>query len=154
MTEQLSEKELWNKAVNYLSRREHSRQELSVKLRSTDAERVDTVLDSLEESGFLSNRRFTESFVRMRVGQGHGLKRIRFDLQRKGIKDELLAEILDQLEIDWYELAVKLYERKYSAFLDESDYKEKSKRMRFMSQRGFSIDEIQHAISCVQSKSY
>ena len=146
MSEQLSEKELWNKAIQYLSRREYSRMELFAKLGKQSPETVDSVLDSLEKEGYLSDRRFTESFIRMRAAQGHGLNRVRFDLKKKGVDTGLISEVLDELEMDWYELATEVYRRKYSQPLDQSDYKERSKRMRFMSQRGFSMDEIQYSL--------
>ncbi|MGI1669346.1 MAG: recombination regulator RecX [Neptuniibacter sp.] len=146
MSEQLSEKELWNKAIQYLSRREYSRMELFAKLGKQSPEAVDSVLDSLEKEGYLSDRRFTESFIRMRAAQGHGLNRVRFDLKKKGVDTGLISEVLDELEMDWYELATDVYRRKYSQPLDKSDYKERSKRMRFMSQRGFSMDEIQYSL--------
>ncbi|MFY0676377.1 MAG: regulatory protein RecX [Neptuniibacter sp.] len=146
MSEQLSEKELWNKALQYLSRREYSRMELFAKLGKQSPEAVDSVLDSLEKEGYLSDRRFTESFIRMRAAQGHGLNRVRFDLKKKGVDIGLISEVLDELEMDWYELATDVYRRKYSQPLDKSDYKERSKRMRFMSQRGFSMDEIQYSL--------
>ena len=146
MSEQLSEKELWNKAIQYLSRREYSRMELFAKLGKQSPEAVDSVLDSLEKEGYLSDRRFTESFIRMRAAQGHGLNRVRFDLKKKGVDTGLISEVLDELEMDWYELATDVYGRKYSQPLDKSDYKERLKRMRFMSQRGFSMDEIQYSL--------
>ncbi len=151
MAEQLTEKELWNKAIQYLSRREYSRAELSTKLGRLSQGDIEAVLDSLEKDGYLSDRRFTESFIRMRVSQGHGLIRIRFDLQKKGVNAQLMSEVLEELDVDWYELASELYARKYSSLLEDSDYKERAKRMRFMSQRGYSMDEIQHAIEASQN---
>lgn len=146
MSEQLSEKELWNKSIQYLSRREYSRKELFVKLGKQSPEAVDSVLDTLEKDGYLSDRRFTESFIRLRVAQGHGLNRVRFDLKKKGVEASLISEVLEELEIDWYELATEVYRRKYSQPLHKTDYKERSKRMRFMSQRGFSMDEIRYSL--------
>jgi len=108
---------------------------------------IESVLGSLEEEGYLSDQRFTESFIRMRIGQGHGLIRIRFDLQRKGIANDLMQAVFEDMDIDWYELAVEQYRRKYSQPVPAGDYKERSKRMRFLSQRGFSMDEIQHAVA-------
>ncbi len=147
MAEPLTEKELWSKAIQYLARREYTRKELVDKLGKLSPENVEAVLNSLESDGYQSDRRFTESFVRMRAAQGHGLNRIRFDLQKKGVGSNLLNEILEELCVDWYEQAAEVYSRKYALELNDSDYKEKSKRIRFMSQRGYSMDEIMHAIS-------
>lgn len=146
------DKDAWNKAIQLLSRREYSFKELSQKLaRSSEGADIASVLNRLEEEGYLSDHRFCESFVRMRVGQGHGLIRIRFDLKQKGITSELLNRCLDELDIDWFAQAEELYRRKYREPLADKGFKERSKRMRFMSQRGFSIDEIQFAIEQVAS---
>ena len=146
---EVTAKDVWNKAISLLARREYSRYELTQKLAAIGADcDLNNVLDELEEAGYQSDRRYVESFVRMRVGQGHGLNRIRFDLGRKGVSNELLRACLDELQIDWFELAADLYQRKYPEPLAKGDYKGRSKRLRYMSQRGFSMDEINYAAQC------
>jgi len=143
-----TEQEAKNSAIQLLSRREHSRKELNDKLggRSQNVD-LEKVLDDLESNGYLSDHRFTESFIRMRISQGHGLIRIQFDLRRKGVGSELIAQILEEMDIDWYQQAVELYRRKYRTAIEEKDYKERSKRLRYMSQRGFSSEQCQYAMS-------
>ena len=146
MDSPVTEKDIWNRAIGLLSRREYSRSELSKKLKLySDGVDLVPVLHRLEESEYLSDRRFAESFIRLRIGQGHGLIRIRYDLKNKGVSPDLLQEVLEAQDNDWYSLAIALYSRKYRSSSKELDYKERARRMRFMSQRGFSIDEIKHA---------
>lgn len=143
----VTERDIWHKAIDLLARREYSQGELSQKLRlMADDELVDGVLSKLEEEGYQSDRRFTESFIRMRVGQGHGLIRVKFDLNRKGISNTLLSEILEEMDLNWYAQAKELYARKYSSPLERGDFKAKAKRIRFMGQRGYSMDEIKYAM--------
>lgn len=153
MPEPLTTKELWHRAISLLARREYSAKELADKLAAlAEPESVAEVLQQLISDGYQSDQRFTESFIRMRVGQGHGENRIRFDLQRKGIPAELIAECLEMQEIDWFELALDQYRRKYRGTAVAGDYKERAKRMRFMSQRGFSMDQIRYAESAVEEE--
>ncbi|MDO6562656.1 regulatory protein RecX [Amphritea sp. 1_MG-2023] len=142
-----TQSEAKNAAIGLLARREHSRQELRNKL-SARCESIDleAVLDELSDKGYQSDQRFAESFVRMRVGQGQGLIKIRFELQRKGVDNELILSTFEAADIDWFDLAADLYRRKYLAILAANDYKEKAKRMRFMSQRGFNAAQINFAI--------
>ncbi|WP_286236856.1 regulatory protein RecX [Neptuniibacter halophilus] len=141
------DKALWNKAISLLARREYSRAELEQKLKPlAENENLDALLQALEEAGYQSDKRFTESFIRMRVGQGHGLIRIRFDLQRKGIESEQISECLDEMDMDWYENARELYQRKYAEPLQSGDHKTRNKRMRYLSQRGYTMDEIRYAL--------
>lgn len=136
-----------NAAIGLLARREHSRKELRDKLLARcESVDLDAVLDELESKGYQSDQRFTESFIRMRIGQGQGLIKIRFELQRKGIDSELIVSSFELADIDWFALAAEMYARKYRAALVPHDYKEKSKRMRFMSQRGFNAAQINFAI--------
>jgi len=142
-----TQSEAKNAAIGLLARREHSRKELRDKLasRCEDID-IDAVLDGLALNGYQSDQRFTESFIRMRIGQGQGLIKIRFELQRKGIDGELIAAAFESAEPDWFTLALDLYQRKYRTDLDPSDYKERGKRMRFMAQRGFTSEQINYAI--------
>ena len=143
-----SESAAKNAAIYLLARREHSRKELKEKLIArSELINLDLVLDELIERGYQSDQRFTESFIRMRSSQGQGMIKIRFELQRKGVDSELVAWAFEAADIDWFELAVDRYKRKYKAALAVDDYKERAKRMRFMSQRGFTSEQINHAIT-------
>lgn len=136
-----------NRALRLLAAREYSRFQLQQKLYSSDAEiDLNLILDELEQEGYLSEQRFTESFIRMRIGRGQGLVRIRFELQQKGIKPDMIDACLDAMNIDSYELATALYLSKYGANTTALGLKEKAKRARFMSQRGFSSEEIKQVL--------
>ena len=142
-----TEQEAKNAAIGLLARREHSRKELATKLaKRCEQIDIDGILDELEKQGYLSDQRFTESFIRMRCSQGHGEIRIRFDLKQKGVSSDLISAMLEQCEIDWFEQASDLYQRKYRIPLDGKDYKERGKRIRYMSQRGFTMDQISYSI--------
>ena len=148
MAKEITQKDLWNRAIGLLSRREYSKAELRNKLLLISENLdVEPVLHELEAEGYQSDERFVDSFLRMRIAQGHGLMRIRFDLKRKGVDEGLIEDALVANDVDWYELALALYQRKYALSSKPLDYKERAKRVRFMSQRGFSFDEIHYAES-------
>ena len=135
-----------NAALRLLARREHSRHELLQKLtRRYGAAEVQVALDQLEEDGYLSEQRFTASFLRMRVAQGHGLIRIRFDLKQKGVSPEVLEQVLNEASVDWYAQALEVVRRRFRGVVS-ADYKEQARRTRYLMQRGFSMDEARHAV--------
>ena len=72
--------------MDYLSRREHSYQELIKKLGKKDfnLSLVNIELEKLIEDGLQSDSRFTESFIRSRKNQGKGPLRIRSELSIRG----------------------------------------------------------------------
>ncbi|WP_328799288.1 regulatory protein RecX [Sediminihaliea albiluteola] len=131
-------------AMNLLARREHSRQELREKLgrRFSDQLLIDSELQRLSDENLQSDSRFAESFVRQRALRGYGPLRLRQEMRHKGLSDEQLAQALEALDINWYELAFEVYQKKYGRNA-APDIKEKSKRLRFMQYRGFAMEHLE-----------
>jgi len=145
-------KELEAVAIRLLARREHSRLELNTKLlRYTDQSLlIDDILDYCIENNYLNNQRYADSYLRLRSQKGFGLNRIQQELKEKGISEQLLIEALINEPQDWFELALNTYTKKYHCnlpndFLEKQ--KERNKRYRFMSYRGFSQEQIRYAES-------
>jgi len=137
-----------NSAIYSLAMREHSRQELHKKLIQKEySEDVDLnkLLDELEECGYQSDQRFTESFIRYRVSRGQGKVKISNDLKMRGVSASLINKSIQQADADWFALARQLREKKYGENIPD-DYKERAKQMRFLSSRGFDAEMIRYAI--------
>lgn len=140
------EKQIREKALLLLSRREYSQRELTVKLtKSFDPEATSQVLTSLAEQGMQSDQRFCEGLVRGRVRQGHGPVRIQAELRHKGILSDLIQEVLGQQEIDWCQQARETYIRRFGQH-KASDIKVRAKQMRFLQYRGFTMEQIHYAL--------
>lgn len=139
-------------AINLLSRREYSRHELFQKLspRAQDQDELQQVLNRLEELGYQSDQRFTESFLRSRIYRGLGQNRIIRELKEKGISKDLATQAIESEQPDWFELAVQSAENKVRT-VDMTDYSDRQKIFRYLSYRGFTIDEIKHAIEVLKS---
>ncbi|MGH8273455.1 MAG: regulatory protein RecX, partial [Gammaproteobacteria bacterium] len=90
-------------ALRLLARREHSRAELAAKLRSRgiDEGEVERALNRLEAEGALSEARFVEQLVRVRLRQGYGPLRIRRDLAAKGVAPERAEAEMDFDDDEW-----------------------------------------------------
>ena len=129
------------RALRYLAMREHSRIELQKKLKRHQGEHdnLETLLDQLEQQGYLSNDRFTESFLR-RQQQRLGNARIFHDLQKHQLNDEQLSKARKELNNTEFERALGVWQRKYHK--SSSNPEERLKQMRFLQQRGFSFDTI------------
>lgn len=133
-----------NSAIYSLAMREHSRQELHNKLQKKEYfEGVDIVrlLNELEESDYLNEQRFTESFLRYRVSRGQGPIKISSELYSRGINKDQINKTLENSDFNWFDLALEQLEKKFGKTISE-DYKEKTKRMRFLFNRGFSTETI------------
>lgn len=149
MTELDQQSEMRRAAMQWLARREYSRQEITRKLErrfGSDAA-VLPVLDWLEEQRFLDEQRYLDVFLRSAIDRGHGLLRIRQELQHKGFPAPLIEEKLAALETDWFALAAAVRRRRFGAPPGSADRKEKARQLRFLQYRGFTTDQCFHALS-------
>ena len=133
-----------NSAIYSLAMREHSRYELTQKLKSKDfSEGVDinALLDELEENNYLNEERFAESFIRYKSSRGQGLLKISNELKKRGLSNSLIQSALGDAQVNWSNLAHEQLMKKFGGNKPE-DYKEKTRQMRFLSTRGFPTDII------------
>ena len=59
-----------------------------------------------------------------------------------------MSEAIDTQEVDWFELALSTYVKRYGTGcqVKSMDIKEKAKRMRFMQYRGFTMEQVAYAM--------
>jgi len=135
------------RAVGFLSRREHSQHELRWKLAGRDysEEEIDAALQQLVEKGLQSDERFTQAYIESRYQRGHGPYKITAELKQRGVDEGLVDQVMQAEQFDWYEHALQVYQKKY-ANKPVADYNEQAKRSRFLQQRGFSGEHIQHVM--------
>lgn len=134
------------KALDLLARREHSRKELRVKLRSRgfDSDEVDAVVEGLADQGLQSDDRFLESFVEARIARGQGPLKIAAELRTRGVSGAIVTATLDLHAQRWNDLARTLRERRFGLALPAED-KERATQMRFLAQRGFTNGQARAA---------
>ncbi len=124
--------------MRLLAAREHSRLELDRKLsrRGFAPDAIAGLLDELIREGALCESRLAESYVTERLSKGFGPLRIREELRRKGLAEDLIDPHLRLNDDEWLERIGAVYDRRYG--LDgPADSKEKARRARFLEGRGF-----------------
>ena len=133
------------RAVGYLSRREHAREELARKLapHAEDPAEVDAVLDALEKEGWLSTERFAQSLVHRRASR-QGAARIVQELRQHGVDDTQVAELREQLRATEYERALEVWKKRFDA--KPEDRAAYAKQARFLASRGFAHDVIRRIL--------
>ncbi|MDC0129522.1 recombination regulator RecX [Gammaproteobacteria bacterium] len=137
---------VYNKALDLVSRREHSRHELMQKLdkrylNSTPI--IKDVLDKLEINKILDDERFAEMYLSSRARKGFGPKKIEMELHSKKVDSFFISNAVEAYE-NWLENAQRELKKK---FKDQkpTDYQSKMKQKQFLFTRGFSspiIDKI------------
>lgn len=140
--------ELKARALRYLARREHSRDELARKLapRAESPEILEGLLRELEGRKLLSNERFAEVRAHW-MARKYGAAKIRQDLKAKGVADEIVERVSSEGEL---ERALAILKRKYRG--PATTREERARRARFLQSRGFSYDTIRRAISGIDAE--
>lgn len=130
-------------AVYLLSRRDYSERELRQKLilKAYDEQDIEHALAKVQAENWQSDARFCAAFIRSRAAQGYGPRRIKQDLGQKGVADWLVSQSLEECEIDWFEVAERVFEKKRP---NEWDAKAKQKMWRYMASHGFYSDHFAH----------
>jgi len=136
---------LRGRALRLLTQREQSRQELNRKLApyAESLDQLDSVLDRLQQEGWLSEERFAESLARRRSAR-FGLRRIEQELQTHRLDPMVSAPILETLRATERERALDAWMRRFG--VAAQDPTERARQQRFLAQRGFTSDAIQWVI--------
>ena len=138
---------IYNKALDIISRREHSQRELSDKLikKFNIPELVDLVIHSLLDKNLINDYRFSEAYVVARKRKGFGPKKIIYELISRGVTENIASEAINQ-EGGWRDAASKVFNKKFKAGIGK-DFKEQNKQKGFLQNRGFSFEEIDSVFS-------
>ncbi len=134
---------IYNKSLDLLSRREHSRKEIKEKLllRYENTEQINVVLKKLVSNNLINDSRFAEAYVLNRKRKGFGPKKIIFELISKGVKESIANEVVE-IEGGWIEAARSAFKKKYKD--DQNiETKEQLKQKTFLQNRGFGFKEIE-----------
>jgi len=139
-------KQIRERAIQLLARRDYSLRELHSRLcPQFDPGQVEQVLAGLVEQGLQSDTRCAESLVRGRVNQGHGPIRIQGELRQKGIAAAIAQQVLEHVEVDWFQQAQSTFQRKFG-LQPANDPKSRAKQIRFLQYRGYTMEQIRFAL--------
>ncbi len=129
--------------MKLLARREHSARELAIKLeaRGYAATDVAETLAALVAKSLLSDERFSETYVHHRIAKGYGPLRIRHELAQRGVEAQLIAQVLDQADVDWQQHLAEVRAGKFGGRMP-ADFTGQARQGRFLQQRGFGTEDI------------
>lgn len=147
----ISVRRSYNKAVDLLSRRDHSKKELIDKLRQKGhGEYAAQAVEKLSEYGYIDDRRFAFTFAEELIRlKSYGKKRVEQELYRKGIDRDIISEVISECEFPSEKLT-ELIERKYNRYL--YDEKGVNKTVNALLRLGYSYSEIRDAIKHITDR--
>ena len=137
-------------AVRYLTRREYGIEELSRKLiqRGCDPAIAEKVVCDLADQNLVSDQRFTEMYMRTRMRALFGPLKIRGELRSRGISDYQIAKAMPEGQEVWFDNAAHWAEKRCHG---ELDYAGRAKMYRGLSNRGFTHEQANVALDRLNS---
>ena len=140
-----------NTALRILTRRDHSRYELVRKLkqRGFSGDAIEKAISSCERFDYINDERTAKVYIRQLKRKGYGKKRIKFELNKKGLKGSLIQGILeDSVSLtDEREGAEQILQKHMHRFERErEESKRRDKIYRFLHARGFAREVIAETI--------
>lgn len=134
------------RALGLLTRREHSRRELTRKLaaRGVEADEAQAAVAKLADAGWQDDARFGQSLVRSRISGGYGPLHVRAELGMHGLDREAVDAAMASFEGDWAEVARDLVRRRFGD-AGPSDPAQRRKAADLLMRRGFDGDRIRAA---------
>lgn len=143
------------KALYLLEHRSHSKRELTEKIARTAASReaAQAAVDHLEEIGLVDDRAFGETYAReLFQRKGYGSRRVRQELLRKGIRGDLLEELLDRFgsQEDAGENIRRVLEKRYPLW--KEDEKVRRRALAALQRLGYGYEEIRSALGDLEQE--
>lgn len=112
---------------------------------------VDAVIERLKELNYIDDLRFTKSFVEN--SSSSGINAIRFKLKNKGISDEIINSVLENVkDDDQIVRAVEIIKKQLPRYSKYETFEQKRKLNDFLYRKGYQWDVIKSAIDKVFSE--
>ena len=129
----------------YQERCEYDVLEKIKKLGLEGPEKTQPFIKRLQKEGFLDQKRFVDSYIMGKVSiKKWGVNKIRAGLIQKRIKPDFIARGIMEIDTDLYQENLRsLFEKKIINLADyKTDYKQKSKVVRFLSSKGYTAEDV------------
>lgn len=129
----------------YQERCEYDVLEKIKKLGLEGPEKTQPFIKRLQKEGFLDQKRFVDSYIMGKVSiKKWGVNKIRAGLIQKRIKPDVIARGIMEIDSDIYQENLRsLFEKKIINLADyKTDYKQKSKVVRFLSSKGYTAEDV------------
>jgi regulatory protein len=148
----------FNDAVNLLSFRLRSEQELKTRLRKKGYEDnwIEDALEKLRYYKYVDDEQFARMFTNDRMNlKKLGQRAIKQELRMKGINKEIIDEVVEEICEEETELsqAIELAEKKARTLSSKDDfYKQRQKLLQHLVRKGYSFEIAGQAIKRVFEK--
>lgn len=134
-------------AVRYLSLKLCCENQVRMKLAKDGYSKtiINGVVEHLKSMGYINDKLYAQKFIydRMKL-KPKSKKMLKYELQKKGVSEDIIADALDEWKIDDTIIIRGLIKKKFGKY-DLNDKNVLKKVFSFLQHRGFSIENIQEA---------
>ena len=134
-------------ALKQLNRRDYGARELRERLvaRGFEPTAAAAAVAGLVAEKLVDDARFAEHFVAYHANRGQGPVRIAHRLREAGVAGEEITAAVDANGLDWRRRCAETRRKRFGEKLPAT-WAERGRQARFLSQRGYSADQIRAAV--------
>ena len=134
-----------NIAFRLLKYRDRSEKEIVNRLKKKKVSRevIEKVIAELKSLSLLDDRKFAKSWIQERIRKGYGLLKIKVELKEKGIDQDLLKDLLQDINKDaWVLPQIRELVQKRIKKYNKIDLNVKRKILSYLVRRGFPYEKV------------
>ncbi|QKN24547.1 regulatory protein RecX [Caproicibacterium lactatifermentans] len=132
------------KALYLLEHRSHSKKELTDKIAHTvPRAAAEAAAQKMEDLGLIDDANFAQRYARELYRKGFALRRVRYELARKGINPQTAEQAALQNEPDVTAAIQKVLQKKYRTLADEKSHRRAAAALQRM---GYEYTDIRTAL--------
>jgi len=136
------------RALRILATMNKTEYEIKTKLKQLgfDDSAAEGAVMELKAMGYINERLFASKYISDRLKlKPMSKKALAYELEKKGVAPEIIAEVIDEFEVDEFLIAYRLAKRKYGKY-DLTDPKIRRRIISFLSHKGFSEEIIKNTL--------
>jgi regulatory protein len=134
-------------ALKILNRRDHGARELAERLVARGFARpaAEAAVEGLRRERLIDDGRYALHFVAYHANRGRGPVGIAHRLREAGVPADTIAQAVDAGAASWRRRCAEVRRKRFGAKLPAT-WAEKGRQARFLTQRGFSADQVRAAV--------
>lgn len=143
-----------NKCYDLLSRRDHSVKELKSKLlRTVDEKNADRAIEHMQELGYLDDEKYAQNLLEYLINNKKMSRSfIKQEMFKRGLSSDIIANTLEDVEIDSVSNIVEIIMSKYLNKLKAQGGRDKV--IAALMRKGFSYSDVRDALNRIENDEY
>ncbi len=142
----------YQRALNYLSYRPRTEQEVRRNLQKKDIseEIIEQTLERLRKNSLVNDLDFVKFWVEDRVTfRPRGKRAMRYELIKKGIDRKVIDQAFSEITINEEKMALQLARKQAGKYASDTEFDFRRKMSAYLGRRGFSYEDIRSVIEII-----